>query len=172
MHLSSRCTTVIAGSILALASAAALADSKPVIGTYTLPMPAELADLTSYPLTTATLRVEDQLVVVDYDMPEDLTGEAHYSMTMVGDANEMMTSEFFPMVCHRTGSTATCARSGNGIACTLQFRNLGLSPERVNAFLDQKYGVSAETERRKRASATVQSDAVGTLFMVPRDSAH
>ena len=97
-------------STLALVSATALADSKPVIGTYTLPMPAELADLTSYPLTTATLMVEDRMVVVDYELPEDLTGEPHYSMTMVGDTNQMMTQEFFPMLCHRTGSTATCAR--------------------------------------------------------------
>jgi hypothetical protein len=75
------------------------------------------------------------------------------------------------MVCHRTGSDATCAKAANGIACTVQFRNLGILPAAVDAFLDGKYGISPATDRRKAAAATIQSNAVGTLFMVPASTA-
>lgn len=148
-----------------VAATAASAFPANLKGSYTLPMPQDLAAYASYPLKAATWLEQDGYAVFTYVLPEDLSGNPDEEMTMIAPI-ATTTSSFFPMVCHRTGSDAYCSQSTNGLACTVMFRNLGFDETKVNAFLDQKYGVSPETEKRKRAAAIIRrDDAVGTMSL-------
>lgn len=93
-----------------------------------------------------------------YFMPDDLTAGDYVLISMPLTSDVSGTKTFDSDL-----GNATCTGKWIALNCNVKFKNLPLDPEKAESFLQLKYGINEETDKKILVTQKFMNDPIGII---------
>jgi hypothetical protein len=149
---------ILALTLLSL-SLPVLADA---YGTYTVPVPAELAPFATFMLNDSQVTQDSTGVVVSYDLPAELVGPNHPTIVLGGKHRQGGI-----MILEGEYGEASCFSRNAKLECIVQYEDLEIDLAGVENILNQRIADPHERELRLQVAKIFGGEPVGIVEILP-----
>jgi hypothetical protein len=135
-------------------------DDVGIPGSYSVPVPPELAPFSSYPVSRVCYVESQGKTYVGYNLPAELTGSQTSAIILSGEST---TAETFSL--HGPDETANCQRdrAQAKVSCRVAYGHLSFDMAERAKILSEKFPDLKELDGRSKVSALFSTEPIGII---------